>query len=125
MCLDSITEELKDPTELVMCGWKEFNTNGRGDLTFQNQQFKKSNVVPLNEWITAEGPKLELSWRRNYKAGFHIYCDEVELKKKNRSVRRVYYRGVETIGEQSSLGVVIARQMYVPSDPDGWPPLRK
>ena len=125
MCLDKITQKGDlDANELITCGWKEF-TNSGGILRFQNNALGDSKDVPMDKWIMAEGGKIG-SWGVKYEAGFHIYSDEVEIKvKSSMRYRRVYYRGVETIGTQDGKTVVIARWMFVPSDPDAWPPLRK
>lgn len=125
MCLDKITTKEVDANELIACGWKEFSNSG-GVLRFQNNALGDSKDVPMDKWIQAQSGKIG-SWGVKYEAGFHIYSDEVEIGLKNsyNRYRRVFYRGVETIGTQDGHTVVIARWMFVPSDPDAWPPLRK
>jgi len=122
MRLDKITNKDPDCEELIMCGWKQFNGWG-GELHFQNVGIDGKLDVPMDQWIKAESKKIG-DWRSKYQSGFHIYSDEVEMESLP-SARRVYYRGVETIGTQDGKTVIVARWMYVPTDPDAWPPLRK
>lgn len=122
MCLSVVKDEMKKPTTLIQSGWKEFNGNNSSPQ-FTNFEYKGSRVVPLDQWLTAETKEVKISMLKgSYAAGFHIWEDEMELPKKSVK-RRVYYRNVHTRGMQNNLTVVIAQQMYVPSDPDGWPPL--
>lgn len=127
MCLDKITTKEVDANELIACGWKEFTSSG-GVLRFQNNALGDSKDVPMDKWIQAQGGKIG-SWGVKYEAGFHIYSEETELTDSHRMpayrYRRVFYRGVETIGLQDGKTVVIARWMFVPTDPEAWPPLRK
>lgn len=123
MCLESVSATI-NPTTLIQSGWKEFNgTQARP--CFETYAFNGSRDVPLNKWITAEGnhPITVSQWHKgkSYDPGFHIYEDENELTTLHRK-RRVYYRNVHTRGQDRSKTVVIAREMYVPSDPDAWPP---
>jgi hypothetical protein len=60
---------------------------------------------------------------KKYQAGFHAYADELEVKSK--FYLRVYLRGITCTGYQDEKRAVIAREMYVPSDPDAWPPQEK
>lgn len=124
MCLDEVKEKLSEKNELISCGWKEFSSSG-GILRFQNNALGKSKDVPMDKWIEAESTKVGNWGKNSYQSGFHIYSDEKELGIPNSRYRRVYYRGVETIGRQDGKTVVIARWMFVPSDPEAWPPLRK
>lgn len=125
MCLDEVKEKLSEKNELISCGWKEFSSSA-GILRFQNNALGKSKDVPMDKWIEAESTKVG-NWKNSYQSGFHIYSDEVDIQLKNNynRYRRVFYRGVETIGKQDGKTVVIARWMFVPTDPDAWPPLRK
>lgn len=119
MCLEYVREKVA-PTSLIQSGWKEFsggyNTN---KLSFQNFPFRGSQTVPMDQWLTAEGDGKVRGG--DYKPGFHIYEDEKELDGRSRK-RRVYYRRVHTRGTQDGLTVVIAQEMYVPTNPDAWPP---
>ncbi len=121
MCLDYGHFKV-EPSTLIQSGWKDFGSATFGSkLRFDNFQYKGSKDVPLNKWITAEGDKVSGA---DYRAGFHIYEDEKELNGSGKnSKRRVYYRNAHTRGRQSSLTVIVAQEMYVPSNPDDWPPL--
>jgi hypothetical protein len=122
MCLSIVKDKFGKPSSLIQSGWKDFGGAGTS-LTFASFQFKGSRDVPLDKWLTAEGGKVKGG--ADYLAGFHVYEDEVELKKANKMPRltHVYYRHVHTRGEQDGLKIVVARELYVPSDPDAWPPL--
>lgn len=118
MCLESITNANMDKTTMVQCGWKSFG--GTTSVPeFASYFFASGRAVPLDRWITAEG-----KGPGQYGAGFHIYSDEKELMPSPHRVyyRRVYYRRPHTKGKQDCRTVVVASEMYVPSDPDGWPP---
>lgn len=119
MCLESVKETIK-PNTLIQSGWKQFNGT-RDKPTFEAYSFKGSSAVPLDKWITAETKDVWSNTSTKYAAGFHIFEDEKELNNKSNK-RRVYYRNVHTRGRDRSVTVVIAREMYVPADPDEWPP---
>lgn len=118
MCLENVTRR-PTPTTLIESGWKEFN--GRSILQFKSVQLRGSYDVPLDQWITAEEKKVS-----SYTSGFHVYSDERQLRR-NGSVesqyRRVYFRNAHTVGIQDNKTISVAKEMYVPSDPDAWPPL--
>jgi hypothetical protein len=120
MCLDSVTEKIDKPTTLIQSGWKEFQGN-RAQPRFAAYAFKGSRDVPLDKWIAAEVQEIKVSTFKKYDAGFHIFEDEEE-KTLPSVKRRVYYRKAHTRGRQNRSTVVIAAEMYVPSDPDAWPP---
>jgi hypothetical protein len=122
MCLDTVTEKI-EPVALIESGWKTFNHSGEtynsGEkLRFRHYSFAGTKEVPTDKWITAEGKEISMS-RGNYPAGFHVYSDE---KQKASNWRRIYYRNVQARGHQDGKMIVIAREIYVPTDPDGWPP---
>jgi hypothetical protein len=124
MCLETVSDKIDKPTTLIQSGWKTF-TGTQTQLRFENMPFKGSRDVPLDKWITAEATVEKISTGavirgRDYKPGFHIYEDEQEVKSKTYK-RRVYYRKVHTRGKQDGLTVIVALEMYVPSDPDAWP----
>ena len=119
MCLDTIKEKNDIPSTMIMSGWKQFNGSGRS-LRFQNMPINSNYDVPLDEWIKAE--KKTVSGNGfSYESGFHVYTEEKELNKQY-SYRHVYIRKIKTVGIQSSMTVAVAEEMYVPSDPDDWPP---
>jgi hypothetical protein len=122
MCLTKVVNTYDKPSGLIVDGWKEFNFSGRGSLgllKFQNfggtvkqdVWLQANEVMPTEEITASDGKK--------YKAGFHIYADEG----KPRGCRRVYLRHITSAGDQSGNDCVVAQEMYVPSDPDAWPPL--
>jgi hypothetical protein len=119
MCLERVNEKIPNPTTLILSGWKQFGGTD-AKPKFEAFAFKGSGDVPLDKWITAESKVVSMGGRGSYDAGFHIFEDETELK--GVAKRRVYYRNVHTRGIDRSKSVVIAREMYVPSDSDAWPP---
>ena len=119
MCLSSISETV-EPVSLIQSGWKEFD-GPTAQPRFAAYSYKGTRDVPLDKWITAEGKNIKVSTFKHYDAGFHVYSEEQELKSRSQK-RRVYYRNVHTRGTQDNLTVVIAKEIYVPSDPDAWPP---
>jgi hypothetical protein len=124
MCLDRVYAKVYKPTPLIQSGWKAFDTGSKGGLLFQQQSLNGSHSVPLDTWIKAEAPGGKIIGPgENYPAGFHIYEDETEIKYESWKPRRVYYRFAHTRGIQNSKTVVLATEMFVPSEPDDWPPL--
>lgn len=122
MCLTTVFEINEgEPSTAIFSGEKEFNPDGK-KLNFQNQPNGDKYEVPFDEWITAlpKVNKIKAHDGNHYEAGFHVW--EEDSKSKNPNRRRVYYRQVVCKGEQNKEKIVIARQIYVPSDSDGWPP---
>jgi hypothetical protein len=117
MCLATVSEQIGKPTTLIQSGWKRFDSGLLGKPKFENFTLKGSRSVPLDEWLVAEGGTAKGS---NYTAGFHIFEDEKEKLPSDK--RRVYYRKVHARGRDRALTTVVAQEMYVPSDPDAWPP---
>lgn len=115
MCLDAGHHKVESST-LIQSGWKKFN-GYEPDLMFEAMSFGGAKRVPLDKWITAEGKGVQAI--PSYDAGFHIYEDEKETRPGN---RRVYYRNVHRRGRQSGCTVIVAKEIYVPSNPDDWPP---
>jgi hypothetical protein len=120
MCLDTITERIDQPSALIESGWKTFNMPS-GKLQFAVQIHAGSMAVPLDKWIKAEGGKIKVGSFKSYEPGFHVYEHERELR--GMAARRVYYRGLHTRGIQDGKTVVVAGELFVPSQPDAWPPL--
>lgn len=113
MCLDSVAASLEKST-LVESGFKTFASN---PPRFENVAWHGKMEVPLDHWITAEEKNIG-----QYSSGFHIYTREKELSPGFANKRRVYFRNAHTSGRQGGKTVVVAKEMYVPSDPDAWPP---
>lgn len=123
MCLSKVLETYDAPSTLILAGWKAFSGEPNRPR-FKIQNFNGSALVPLDSWIRAEnnhGKDLADSSGHPYKPGFHIWSDESQLKPLA-SYRRVYYRNVTCAGEQGGKKAIIAQEMYVPSDENGWPP---
>ena len=114
MCLDAGVKQVT-PNTLIQSGWKVF-IGSQGAPRFENQQWNNEGHVPLDRWITAERRSVGA-----YTSGFHIYEDETETQKDQR-MRPVFYRKVEFRGRQSGKSVVVAQEMFVPRNPDDWPP---
>jgi hypothetical protein len=123
MCLHSIKERNDNPSTMIISGWKEFNGSGKS-LRFQNQTLNLKYDVPLDKWITAEKKAVKGSPSVSYESGFHVWINEKELGS-NYKYRRVYIRKIQTIGVQGGLTVAVADEIYVPSNPDDWPPKPK
>jgi len=120
MCLHHIQEQYDNPSNVIISGWKRFVSF---PLRFENFKNKGTSEVPLDQWIDAEEKEINTGYSgKNYKTGFHVYEDEEQAKKKS-ATRRVYIRKVHTKGTEDSVTVLVAQEMYVPSDPNAWPPL--
>lgn len=119
MCLSSVEAVYDKPSDLIVDGWKEF---GQKDTNLRSQQF--NTVIQRDTWIQASEQRplvvlgmIKASDGKLYRVGFHAYVDEP----KKGSFRRVYLRKITCTGDQDGK-CVVAQEMYVPSDPNGWPP---
>lgn len=123
MCLEKIKEQYDNPSEVVLSGYKVFSGTTSAPC-FANQHLKGNNWVPLDKWIVAEPTSIKATCGTKYDTGFHVYTEEPQKIKSNHQgeARRVYMRKVHTLGEQSNLETVIAQELYVPSNPNAWPP---
>jgi hypothetical protein len=119
MCLTTIDEQNDSPSNMIMSGWKEFSTRGASNLEFQNNALRGNNQVPLDQWIVAEKQLIKATDGKKYNTGFHVWIDETKESKK---LTHVYIRKISTIGTQDTKRVAIAEEMYVPSNPNDWPP---
>lgn len=118
MCLNT-TKDV-EPTPLIESGWKEFG-GSQAAPQFPWNKLRGKNEVPLNSWITADtGTKLKANSGRTYASGFHVYTGE----KQKSNWRRVYFRRMHAEGDQD-YPTIVAQELFVPSDPDGWPPLEQ
>jgi hypothetical protein len=121
MCLSKINSTYDKPSNVIVDGWKEFSGAGKS-LTFVNM----TGDVALDRWLFANlirpPIKIKAGDGKEYQAGFHVYADETETKK-FLHYRRVYLRRITCAGNQDGKACVIAQEMYVPSDPDAWPPM--
>src|SRR5206468_7330421 len=110
------------PSALIIDGRKEFN-GSRSKPHFTNYDLRGKREVPLDEWISAEtAQQIRASDGVNYESGFHVY--EGDTRELNKSpYRRVFVRFVTARGDGGrDRKVVIAREMFVPIDENGWPP---
>ena len=121
MCLDIVKEQNESPSSMIMSGWKDFGKYG-SDLEFKIISLNNSKKVPRDQWIIAEKVNINATDGSKYDTGFHVWIDENEAKKNNSGLTHVYIRKVGTLGIQEGLTVAIAEEMYVPSNPNDWPP---
>jgi hypothetical protein len=107
------------PSDLIVNAWKEFDGSKPVTLSFTNF----GGTVKLDTWLVASEVKppinITASDGKTYRAGFHAYAAE---RASRRITRRVYLRKITCIGDQDGSKAVVAQEMYVPTDPDGWPP---
>jgi hypothetical protein len=124
MCLSKIIESYDNPSALITDGRKQFSgTNLKPE--FQSYSIHGKKSVPFDEWIKADtSQQIKASDGNDYEAGFHVY--EEDTKETNTApYRRVFVRYVTARGDEgysSNRKVLIAREMFVPSDQNGWPP---
>jgi hypothetical protein len=117
MCLSNVTEKYDHPSSLIVDGWKDFSGTDTKPR-FQAQTLAGHREVPLDQWLKAEGVDIKADDGKRYELGFHVYTDEP----KSSTRRRVFTRFISARGDQGQEKIAIAREMYVPSDPNGWPP---
>lgn len=131
MCLDSVSKKLPEPLPLIEGGYKHFDTYNR-KLSFEAYPLSGSvsgdKTVPMDQWLKAsslhkDGKEIGGGKFPKYVPGFHIYIDESSSRSSiNSTDRRVFYRGAHTYGRQDGRDCVIADELFVCSDPNGWPP---
>lgn len=115
MCLSTVSKTSAGTDTLIESGWKYFN----GDL-FPHQSWNGRSTCPLDKWITADNIGRDLG---GYKAGFHVFTDEVQARRKiTGKLRRVYFRRTVAQGLDQGVETIVAQEMYVPSKEDTWPP---
>jgi hypothetical protein len=120
MCLSKVTTTYDKPSDLIVDGWKEFSGKGNS-LSFSAM----GGTVALDVWLQASASTakdLTATDGKKYKVGFHIYAGDVFERYSSYRYRRVYLRRITCIGDQDGKKCVIAQELYVPSDPDAWPP---
>lgn len=119
MCLSTIKETYDNPSTVIQSGYKEFTGTGKN---LKSQQTGKA--IEFDKWLVALEQQIKADDGQAYTSGFHVYEDETQVKKlyRSSSTTLIYYRKVHTRGTQGSDTVVIAKEMYVPSDKNGWPP---
>lgn len=121
MCLSRITESYDLPCPMITDGWKQFSGT-EAKPRFSSYTVNGQSDVPLDKWIIASQDRAPSGVRASdgnmYEAGFHVYANE---PKSTKGYRRVFVRNITCRGEDGQ-ETIIAREMYVPSDPNGWPP---
>lgn len=122
MCLDTVKEKYENPSPLIQSGYKVFRGSGNS-LQFQAQTLGGAQTLTLDKWIVAEEKQITANDQKSYITGFHICIDEKEVERYERSSRsrRVYFRYAHTRGVQGG-EILVAKEMYVPSNENGWPP---
>lgn len=123
MCLSTVKEIYDNPSTCIVDGWKELGSTGSPRVQMAiNGRYD----VPLDKWVKAtdEHAKSGIKASDNtiYQPGFHVYSDETEFRKKDSTMRRVFVRNITCLGTQDGKHVIIAQEMYIPSDLNGWPP---
>ena len=116
MCLSTVKETYDNPSSLIQSGYKKFNGTGK-KLTFRIN----SKPVEFDKWLVADEAKLKADDYNYYTQGFHVYDDESQVNNKN-GYTLVYMRNVHTKGTQTGISIVVAKELYIPSNPKGWPP---
>ncbi len=127
MCLASVKEAYDNPCPMITDGWKDLKDSKKPRVQFK---VNGSYDLPLDTWITATDENAKggvvADDRNKYEPGFHAYTDESELTRiKSRfsgTYVRVFLRNITCMGTQDGFKTVVAQEMYVPSDPNGWPP---
>lgn len=122
MCLTKVTKSLT-PSTAIQDGWKEFGYATDGSLEFQNFPVDRTKrKVVFDTWMKAESIQVQDDNGKKYLADFHVYKDEEDIRTSGSRYRRVYIRGTHTEGLQSTTPCLVAAEIYVPSNSDGWPP---
>src|ERR1700722_5214434 len=116
MCLSYVTEQYDTPSSCITDGWKAMYG------TTTKPQLYGMKDVPIDEWFKANTAiQIKADDGKNYESGFHVWKDETKTRAaENR--RRVFVRFISALGSQDGEQVVIAREMYIPSSSNGWPP---
>jgi hypothetical protein len=127
MCLEKVKEVYDVPSTFITDGWKSFSRTGTGKLSFEQYPVGSTREVPLDKWIQADGSQakngqIQASDGSTYMAGFHVFSEESEVKRDATRMTRVFVRKVSCSGIDRGKKAVIAQEIYVPSDPNGWPP---
>jgi len=122
MCLSRITESYEPPCPMITDGWKQFS-GSESKPTFQSFALNGKSEVPLDKWLRASNDRAPNGVKANdgklYDPGFHVYANE---PKSTKGYRRVFVRNISCRGDDSGQEVIIAQEIYVSSDPNGWPP---
>jgi hypothetical protein len=122
MCLDLVTEIYDTPSPLIVDGWKSFT--GTPANPKLSMSIKGVYEVPFDKWIQATDEHatcgIKADDHNTYAPGFHAYAEE--SRKPTQNLRRVFLRKITCLGQQDGKKTVVAQEMFVPSNPNGWPP---
>lgn len=141
MCLSKVDNIYNPPLEEERYAWKVFETipyqmiNRTEDSaykhswSFQYFPFHSglicSRRVPRGRWLIANRGEIYADDTRPYQAGFHCYASEEVARSEAASfqlttmvVCKVRIRNVIADGRQGVSRVIVAREMYVPSEED-------
>jgi hypothetical protein len=123
MCLSKITESYEPPCPMITDGWKQFGGTD-AKPRFQSFTLNGKSDVPLDRWVkaakdTASDKGIGANDGKYYEAGFHVFANEPSSTK---GYRRVFVRNISCRGTDSGQEVIIAQEIFVSSDPNGWPP---
>lgn len=124
MCLAKVTESYEPPCPMITDGWKELGSDPKNPSVGMTVNGK--SAMPLDTWITATNEHAKTGIKASdgniYEPGFHVYANEPTSAYDKKTQRRVFVRNITCRGTDRSCETLIAREMYIPSDPNGWPP---
>jgi hypothetical protein len=112
----------KDPKEKEYVGWKIFIVRNSG---LRSLYFAKKRNYTENMWYKSSNMKVYYDNRGNYySSGFHCFTTRREARREQKIesdhpttvVRKVFIRKITATGEQNSCKVIIANEMYIPSN---------
>ena len=116
MCLDKITSTSPTPSGV---GYKVFLKRGRQFYQVYHgprESLPRLTKKWLNEKDFGYGYKL-ISEYISYRAGWHIFTtlkDAIIWRPDlRRTVRKVKYRNAHTLGRQTNLDVIVAKEIYI------------
>ena len=120
MCLTTVTKKYQIPSNQVKEGFKVIIDNYWNASCFQVPVY--NDTYYFDEWLTASGNNIYAADGTCYPSGFHIftkYYDAQDYRDKhypNGRVVLVRYAGIQTIGTQDGLKVLVAKKMYCSFD---------
>ena len=124
MCLAKVTESYEPPCPMITDGWKDLGGDPKKPVV--GMAVNGSSHIPLDTWVTATNEHakngIKATDGNTYEPGFHVYADEPAASYDRTRQRRVFVRNITCRGTDGGKTTLIAREMYIPSDPNGWPP---
>lgn len=113
MCLTRISRMVDKPVALIQDGWKNHAPY------FSYLLPDGTSAVVFDKWLKANQITIVADDGTRYTTGFHVYIDEED--KPLGATRRVFVRNITYLGRQEKYKCAIADEIYIPSDPNGWP----